>query len=231
MEEGKLSEPFHVGRGVKQGSVLSPALFLLVMDPLLLQLEKSGSGLTVNEYYAGGFLHADDIRTLTSSIDSLEARVSIVQDFAKENFLKLDIQKCEIVSFSRDASSGGIPQFEVDNSVLPVVSAAKWLGYWWGRDLMATKCVEEDIKKARRAFFHYGSVGAFQGDLDLQSSESIIESCVTPVLLFGCENWIVSERCLYMLDSFLGELAKRALKWPNHFSNIAAVKWPWRWRP
>ena len=44
MEEGKLSEPFHVGRGVKQGSVLSPALFLLVMDPLLLQLEKSGSG-------------------------------------------------------------------------------------------------------------------------------------------------------------------------------------------
>ena len=26
-----------------------------------------------------------------------------------------------------------------------------------------------------------------------------------------------------MLDSFLGELAKRALKWPNHFSNAAAV--------
>ena len=88
MEEGKLSEPFHVGRGVKQGSVLSSALFLLVMDPLLLQLEKSGSGLTVNEYYAGGFLHADDIQTLTSSIDSLEAQVSIVQDFTKVNIQK-----------------------------------------------------------------------------------------------------------------------------------------------
>ena len=64
--EGKLSQSFPVGRGVKQGSVLSPALFLLVMDPLLRQLQASGLGLTINKYYAGGYMHADDIRTLYS---------------------------------------------------------------------------------------------------------------------------------------------------------------------
>ena len=58
-------------RGVKQGSVLSPALFLLVMDPLLRQLQESGVGLSVNNFYAGGFLHADDIRTLATSEASL----------------------------------------------------------------------------------------------------------------------------------------------------------------
>ena len=41
-------------RGVKQGSVLSPALFLLVMDPLLRLLEQSGLSLSVNNFYAGG---------------------------------------------------------------------------------------------------------------------------------------------------------------------------------
>ena len=34
--DGRLSATYSVGKGVKQGSVLSPALFLLVMDPLLL---------------------------------------------------------------------------------------------------------------------------------------------------------------------------------------------------
>ena len=37
--DGKLSSSYNVDRGVKQSSVLSPALFLLVMDLLLRQLQ------------------------------------------------------------------------------------------------------------------------------------------------------------------------------------------------
>ena len=55
MENGELSESFSVERSVKQGSVLSPSLFLLVMDPLLAQLEESDLGLSINNLYAGGF--------------------------------------------------------------------------------------------------------------------------------------------------------------------------------
>ena len=43
-----LSKSYVLERGVKQGSILSPALFLLVMDPLLLHLENSGLGLSIN---------------------------------------------------------------------------------------------------------------------------------------------------------------------------------------
>ena len=43
VDDGMLSEPYPIQRGVKQGSVLSPALspalFLLVVDPLLKVLE------------------------------------------------------------------------------------------------------------------------------------------------------------------------------------------------
>ena len=98
-----LSEPFAVGR-CEAGSVLSPTLFLLIVDPLLTSLQKSGVGLTVNDYFAGGFLHADDIRTLCTSIDSLEVQVLAVCDFARNNFLKLNFHKCEIIPFSCDAS-------------------------------------------------------------------------------------------------------------------------------
>lgn len=43
---------------------LSPMLFLLVMDPLLRQLHESSLGTSVNSFYTGGFLHADDIHAL-----------------------------------------------------------------------------------------------------------------------------------------------------------------------
>ena len=95
------SGKFPVTRGIHQGSALSPVLFLMVMDPLLQQLEKSALGPSINNLYVWSFLHADDIQTLASSLEVLDAQVSLVQGFAKENFLKLNTQKCEVVVFCK----------------------------------------------------------------------------------------------------------------------------------
>ena len=221
--DGKLSRHFPIGRGVRQGSVLSPALFLLVMDPLLRQLQASGLGLTINKYYAGGYMHADDIRTLATSEETLTRQIALVKTFAEENLLKLNINKCEIVVFSRDRNFAP-PLCEIEGSEMPAGDVGKCLGYWWKGDLLATKSVVENIKKARRAFFfHYGSIGVFQGDICPLSSKSVLECCVIPVLLYGCENWILTEPLCQKLESLQSELVKRMLKWPKHLSNTAAL--------
>ena len=62
-------------------SVLSPALFVLVMDPLLRQLQASGLGLSISNFYVGGFLHADDVRTLATSRVSPEVQATMVEEF------------------------------------------------------------------------------------------------------------------------------------------------------
>ena len=44
-----------------------------------------------------------------------------------------------------------------------------------------------------------------------------------PVLTYGCENWILTDTSLHKLESFLGWLTKKALKWPQHLSTTAAL--------
>ena len=81
-----LKVTIYVERGMKHGSVLSPALFLLVMDPLLRELQASGIGLSVNSFYSGGFLHADDIRTLSACEESLKCQVELVKSLLTRTF-------------------------------------------------------------------------------------------------------------------------------------------------
>ena len=62
---------------------------------------------------------------------------------------------------SHGHGAGMIPQCEVDGFQIPVRNAAKCLGYWWRGDMMALRSVEENIRRARKSFFEYGSLGAF----------------------------------------------------------------------
>ena len=76
--------------------------------------------------------------------------------------------------------------------------------------------------KARKSFFTYGSMGVFQGDLSPLSGRSVVETCILPILLYGAENWCLSQNSIQALDSFLGELSKRLLKLPIWYSNTPA---------
>ena len=203
LDDGVFSKSYPIERGVKQVSVLSPALFVLVMDPLLTKLQSLGMGLSINNFYAGGFLHADDICTVATSPDFVEDQVTTANMFASENFLQ-----SEIVPFSHSNKSAQQPHCEVHGAVIPVRSEAKCLGYWWRSDLLASRSVSENIGKPRRFFFLHGSIGAFQGDLNPLSTRSVIETCAIPVLLSGCENWILSNKCHknHSLGNWLREL-------------------------
>ena len=63
----------------------------------------------------------------------------------------------------------------------------------------------------------------FQDDLSTVSGHSVFETCVIPILFYGCENWCLTERCLLLLECFIGELSKRLLRLPKWYSNTPAT--------
>ena len=69
-----LSEPFSVSNGVRQGSVLSPHLFAVYIDRLLLDLCDSGVGCYWGCSFVGAFSYADDLVLLAPCASALRLR-------------------------------------------------------------------------------------------------------------------------------------------------------------
>ena len=225
---GCLSPSFVIGRGVRQGSVLSPTLFLVVIDSLLEKLKGAYAGITLDGLYLGSLGHADDIRSLTCDMKSSNTQAAIIDEFLTENLLQMNTEKCELVIHSH----GSIPenaQVKVGSTDLKPSTASKCLGVWWTPDLCSTKAVAENISKARKAFFSFGCIGAFQGKLNPLSSRSVVEACVMPVLLFGAESWYLTDSVLDDLECFQCTLGRRILKLSRFHSNtsvLIGLDWP-----
>ena len=150
---GSLSSVFNLERGVLQGSVLSPALFLLIMDPLLKSLQSKGLGPSVGGTYTGAFIHADDIHTISSSRATLQEQIDTVCKFAVDNGLSLNPTKCEVVLVSPSKPEESAPIAILGGKALTPHLNAKCLGYWWSWDLSASKAVDEAIKNIGNKIF------------------------------------------------------------------------------
>ena len=63
--------------GVLQGSILSPSLFNLYVDVIIVALSKAGYGCFVRPIYMGCIVYVDDLILLSASIVALQEMLNI----------------------------------------------------------------------------------------------------------------------------------------------------------
>ena len=221
------NQPFTVERGVKQSSVLSPTLFLTVMDRLLKQLKEEKHGLSVCQTYAGAAIHADDLRTTAASKDTVSKQATVISSFARNANLKLNESKLEVLWVSQQHKDP--ERLNIASVQISTTPAAKCLGVWWQHNLSASCAVQENISKARKAFFALGNTDTFHGTLNPLSGRSIFEVCIIPTLLYGCETWLLDASTIKMLECFQCEISRRILHLPKYHSKKVVrlgLQWP-----
>ena len=217
------SEPFAICRGIRQGSILSPMLFNLVMS----EMSSRSLGISINGIFLGAFAHADDLRTMASNIEDTTKQATFVASFTRSRGLHLCPEKCALLPPGNNPPTSSL---KIDDETsLPLEKSVKCLGVWWDNSTSSHVCVKERIQKARAAFFSNGQLGAFHGLLNPLSSSSIVESCILPVLLYGSENWVLNRSLIEALESFQAELGRCVLKLPKFSSNtvpLLVLNWP-----
>ena len=94
-----ISEQFTATNGVKQGGVLSPILFAIYMDTLLLRLKNSGMGCHIGNVFIGALAYADDVTLICPTLTSLKALINICELFANEYNVIFNGTKSKLLVF------------------------------------------------------------------------------------------------------------------------------------
>ena len=76
-----LSDWFDVDMGVKQGCVLSPVLFSMFIDDLVVDINKTGKGVPLDSDIIASLLYADDVAILAENVSDLQSILNVVDQW------------------------------------------------------------------------------------------------------------------------------------------------------
>jgi hypothetical protein len=177
---GCLSNYFKVNSGVRQGSILSPALFNLYINQLIVNLRICSSGCHVNNWFIGCIFYADDILLLSASVTGLQRMLNVCTDSVSDLSLKFNCAKSMCIAFgcNKDVS---IPEMRLSGNTICWSGSIKYLGL----SLLAGRSVVMDDALVKRKF--YASCNAILcnsvGQPELMRL-SLLESYCLPILTY-----------------------------------------------
>ena len=94
---GCFSQIFDVCCGVRQGGVLSPVLFAIYVDDIIVELKSSHEGCSIGGLYLGCVMYADDLLLLSASLTTLQRMINICASVAGHLDIILNVKKSMVV--------------------------------------------------------------------------------------------------------------------------------------
>ncbi|CAK8694904.1 unnamed protein product [Clavelina lepadiformis] len=159
INNGFLSEPFHLKKGVRQGDPLSLYLFILAVEPLICAINSSveidGLGPTP-KYCTKCVAYADDTTFTLKDAYSAEKTFKLLDDFSEASGLKINISKSKgLTPEIKPNTTTQLPPIQWTNSQLQLLGTA--IGTYdptisWSRPLENLKKEATRLKKVHSTF-------------------------------------------------------------------------------
>ncbi|MEE4247060.1 MAG: reverse transcriptase domain-containing protein [Kangiellaceae bacterium] len=241
IHNGKLTDPFDVKTGVRQGCLLSPMIFLMVVDWIMRETtksEKTGIQWTLTQCLED-LDFADDLCLMSQKHQHMQSKSNKLKEEAAKTRLRINIGKTETMRTNNKQET----PITLGVEALKTVDKFAYLG----SIVSTTGGSDEDIKarlgKARQAFNTLKTVWK-SPTLSTRNKLRLFNSNVKSVLLYGSETWRMNNVTNQKLQVFINRCLRNILqiRYPETISNrdlwqrtqqdpigqqIARRKWRW----
>lgn len=184
---GEVGEWFRIVTGVRQGCVLSPLIFALVVDWVMQRA--TGQGHTGLKWIDGDRLSdldfADDIALLDNTWEGIKELTCRVEEEAARVGLTINPEKTKIMKVGKWRKTDEI---RIADRNVDIVEDFCYLGSTLSADSRCDKEIKSRIGKANAAFGRLEKVWKSNG-CSLKIKIRLYEAIVLSTLLYGAETW------------------------------------------
>ena len=112
------TQSFQIGKGVRQGCILSPCLFNLYAEYIMRNagLEEAQDGIKIAGRNLNNLIYADDTTLMAQSEEELKSPLMKVKEESEKVGLKLNIQKMKIMAY------GPVTSWQLDGETVETVA-------------------------------------------------------------------------------------------------------------
>ena len=179
---------FQIGKGVRQGCILSPCLFNLYAEYILqnARLDVVQAGIVITERDINDLRYTDDTTLMAESEKEVKTLLMKVKEDSEKVGLKLNIQKTKIMA------SHPITSWQIDGETVETVVDFILGGSRVTADGDCSHQMKRLLLLGRRVMTNLDNILKSK-DITLSTKVRLVKAMVFPVVMYGCESWTVKK--------------------------------------
>lgn len=221
-----LTNKIYCPLGVKQGCLLSPLLFSLLITEVAKKVaEKGRAGYQFSPGTSQIFslLFADDIVLISTTPIGLQNQLNSLKSASEEIGLSVNLDKTKILTYRKGGFLGRRERWFFGDTRLEVVNSYKYLGFTMTTKLSTEVALAEYAGRAKNRIISIFRALHKLGPIDIGLFFKLFDSQVKSILLYAAEVWgtreVEGKEKLHMIERIHMYACKRLLgvsmKTPN----------------